>query len=221
MPDASVRTLGEEAINYIRQRLEMGKTFAQTILHTLPLNEGSVVTYLPPDVTDEAAHKFKDGGKFAADPSTVRRYTDKHGVGVRIQRIPQDALPWVLSEVEDVLGESESRVCLVEDWTPRPSDPFWQKNPHKYVVPTFVGDEVYYVVFPHDSRDFLHHGFRHAGGAWPGVLAALTTVAPNDPIPSDRAIHAHQWQGLAERTTRLVVGAYDGEGYLIWNHVSS
>src|SRR5437879_3134001 len=53
--------LGGEAIDYIASELINGKSLAH-LLSFLPLQEGSVVTYLPDDVEEDAWVHFEWGG---------------------------------------------------------------------------------------------------------------------------------------------------------------
>lgn len=217
MADPEERTLGPAAIDHIRKRLDTGKSFANALLVTLPLERGSVITYLPSAVSDDDAERFSSGGKFPVDASKTQHYTDSQGRRIHLARVPDDALPWAEARIRQHLESTGSAVCVIEDLIKEPTDRFWVTNPPIHVVPTFVGDEVYYAAFASDSLEFLDQAMRHAGGAWPGVLAALTSIDANDPIAGDRAIEPHQWRGLAERTVGLIIGAYDAEGYLVWS----
>jgi hypothetical protein len=220
MTSATERTLGTTAIDYIRTRLTHDKSFAKALIGTLPLEGGSVTTWLPEEVSTDDAEKFTFGGKFPVDESKTQYHTDDTGRRISVERVP-DALPWAKRMVRAHFESTISAVCIIEEPIAEASDAHWQNNPPKNLIPTFVGEEVYYVVFPSDTAEILKRGLRHAGGAWPGVLAALSYIDQDDPISDDRSIDPRQWRGLAERTVSLVVGAYDGEGYLIWSQEAS
>jgi hypothetical protein len=55
--------LGQEAIDYIKHILEVGKTLSRCILENCNLNYGKVKTYLPSSVSDRDVNEFKYGGK--------------------------------------------------------------------------------------------------------------------------------------------------------------
>src|SRR5213593_1863343 len=58
-------SLGLEAIRYIQQTLQEGKTLAKFVSRRLDLERGRVVTFLPPEVNQESAEDFRSGGKLA------------------------------------------------------------------------------------------------------------------------------------------------------------
>jgi hypothetical protein len=218
MTEYSERTVGAEAIDYIRERLSNGKTLARHLLETLDLECGSVITCLPPNVSDQEALQFESGAKLPRpDRATSRYYTDEQGRTSRLEPIPNTD-PWLVSLVQDFLSQSASRVCILEEFSFRPSDPLWSKEEARRQAARFVDDEVYYVLLSDDSHRRVEQTVRWSGGAWPGLLAAMTSMTTYEAISSDhRDMSPAQLKTLAERTERLAVGAYDGESYLIWS----
>jgi len=59
------------ALEYIRDRLENGKTLAHYLLKREDLARGSISTYLPADVAEDVLYGFRWGGKLKIDPTTV------------------------------------------------------------------------------------------------------------------------------------------------------
>ncbi len=218
MTEYSERTLGAEAIDYIRERLSTGKTLARHLLETLDLERGSVIACLPSNVSDHEALQFEQGGKLPhPDPSTFRYLTDKQGRTSLLVPVPNTD-PWLVSLVQDFLSQSADRVCAFEDWLAQPSDAFWSKKESKREAASFVDDEVYYVLVSGDSEEQIRDAVGWSRCAWPGLLAAMTSLTADEPIPSDRRnISPALLKTLAVRTERLAVGAYDGESYLIWS----
>jgi hypothetical protein len=211
------RSLGPQAIDYIRQRLTDGKTLAVHLLEALDLERGSVIACLPPNVSDQEALQFDEGRKLPPpDPSTFRYLTDRQGRTSRLEPVPNTD-PWLISLVDDFLSQSADRVCIFEEWSFQPSDPFWSIKGSRREAASFVDDEVYYVLVSDDPEQHIRDAVGWSKG-WPGLLAAMTSVAADQPIPRDRGnINPALLKTLAVRTERLAVGAYDGESYLIWS----
>jgi hypothetical protein len=218
MTEYSERSLGPQAIDYIRQRLTHGKSLARHLLEALDLERGSVIACLPPNVGDQEALQFKEGGKLPhPDPSTFRYLTDEQGRTSRLEPVPNTD-PWLVSLVQHFLSQSADRVCIFEEFYAEPSDPLWSKKESKREAASFVDDEVYYVLVSGDSEEQLREAVGWSQQAWPALLAAMTSMTADEPIPSDRRnISPALLKPLAGRTERLAVGAYDGESYLIWS----
>ena len=211
MTSFSERTLGPSALDYIRERLGSGKTFAHHLMIALDLEAGSAITYIPENVSDESAHEFRYGGKLPTpDESTWRR-----GPGTIIIPTPNTD-DWLTTQIESFLKESSNRVCILEEGIAMATDPFWSKNDYRCQAASFVGDEVYYVVRSVETREQVREAVNWASSAWPGSLGALTTADPDDPVLINRDIDPERWPVLAARTKALIVGAYDAESYLVW-----
>src|SRR5437879_929426 len=107
--------LGTSGIAYVRECLESGKTLARLLLQTQDLNEGTVVTRLPVSVDDAAAKDFGSGGKL---PELYPRTTN-------LQPVP-DSDFLLVPEIQGFLRESNTNVCIFEDSSANPTDPFLQ-----------------------------------------------------------------------------------------------
>ncbi len=211
----SERTLAPEAIDYIRERLLTGKTLAGHLLETLNLQRGSVITFLPSSVSERETLQFEEAALPRPDPSKFHYYTDAEGRSFRTEPVPNTD-PWLVSIIQPFLAGDENRVCIFEEWTSHSSDAHWSTN--KSDIVTFVEGEVYYVLLSGDAETRIRKAVRQGGGAWPGLLAAMTSMPAREPISSEtRGIRRTQLKTLAERTECLAVGAYDGESYLVWN----
>jgi hypothetical protein len=217
--DGAEISLGPEAIGYIRECLSYGKTLARYLLEKLDLESGSVTTFLPPDVSEEARTQFKWGGKFKRDPATFVYHTAPDGSRTRMEPVP-NTNPWLVSIVEAFLRGAEGRVCIFEDALVRPSDPCFSSLKGRLLI---FGDEVYYFLSSEDREGKrIAETVREAANVWPGLIGALTSVAGEAALSDEaREITAAQLRVLAESVEKIVVGAYDGESYLIWSRAAS
>jgi hypothetical protein len=217
MTECSERSLGPQAIDYIRRHLTDGKTLAGHLLETLDLEGGSVIACLPSNVSDRDALQFEEGVLPHPDPGTFRYLTDKRGSTSMLVPVPNTD-PWLVSLVQHFLSPSADRVCIFEEFYAEPSDPLWSKKESKRQAASFVDDEVYYLLVSGDSEVQIREAVGWSRCAWPGLLAAMTSMTTDEPISGDRRnISPALLKTLADRTERLAVGAYDGESYLIWS----
>jgi hypothetical protein len=209
--DFSERPMGVEAFDYIRHRLEIGKTFAHALLGTLALEAGSVFAYIPDDVGDALALDFTEG--VLPDPP---EHTWSYPAGGGVWKPTPNTRPWLAARVQQFV-QNPGCIVIFEEYSTSPTSPFWEKHPADRDAATFVGDEVYFVSRRADSAaDIDRYAIGWSGGAWPGLLGAFLTLEPNHPLLTPHDIDPNWWPELARRTVELAIGAYDGESFLIW-----
>ncbi len=209
------RSLGPEALEYIRECLAEGKTLARHLLERVDLESGTVTTFLPSDVSKEAASQFRTGGKLERDPETFVYRTAPDGSRVRWEPVPNTD-PWLVSIVQAFLRAAEGRVCILENALARPSDPGLSRFQSRLLA---FEDEVYHVLLSRELEGTeIARAIGEARCAYPPLIGVITFLAAEAGLPDEaRDITSAQLRVLAERTQKIVVGAYDGEGYLIWS----
>ncbi len=108
--------------------------------------------------------------------------------------------------------------CVFEDWSVKAGDPNLSSS--KSHILTFHG-EVYYVLFGGDVEDSRIETTVAEARRLPvsfGVMTSVPDEASN--VNMKAGLDCDLLRSLAERTERIVVGAYDGESYLIWYRLS-
>lgn len=202
--------LGKESLGYIKEQLSVGRTLSSTILSTCDLELGSVVTYMPAGVSLEQAHEFTTGGKLpTSDPSSWVSLPEG-GVVVPIPSI-MDLLP---GEVHEYLQAGTNRVWVFEDFNASPSDPVMKKVRSRYVA---LGNEVYYPL----DRNSDEQAIREAADQAYSFVSFIGVGARLSPLDAERfsrvkEIEESDLQRLVSGLDLLTVGAYDGEGFLLW-----
>ena len=180
------------AIAYLRANLESGHALARHLL-ALPLDAGSVAATLPADAPDPAFSRFDAGGV------THRAATE----------------PELAALVLGHLRQGGGRVAVFEDALSRRGDPVLAKQGGRYA---FVGDEVYHVLLPGDDGGQVIAAARRATSfSFIGVL----TSTPGDGLAGGQELSPERVEALARRAEHVLVGAYDGEGVLVWSRADS
>jgi hypothetical protein len=115
--------------------------------------------------------------------------------------------------ISEHLVATSSRVCVFEDANTRPSDPVF----HRIKTPVFTFEnEVYHFARGGAADSGEIQQLIRAASSWLviGVLAALPSgvVLENRSEVPDATLDA-----LASGAEKIIVGAYDGEGYVIWS----
>ena len=108
-------------------------------------------------------------------------------------------------------------MCVFEDWMVRKGDPVLSRVKTPFL--TFQ-DEVYYIILGEDAEmDTIKNAIKETPRI-PFSIGIITSQPDElNILSSDENISKAELLMLAERTEKIVVSAYDGEGYLIWSKV--
>lgn len=204
--------LGAAGIQFVRQYLSNGLTLAQLLLEKLPLDKGTVITFLPEGVTKEESEEFESGGKIKTDPS------------LRETRVSEDGRKWIFTPVQDNLAlimphllaymsENHVRVCIFENASGGAQDPCIVKI-HSNIY--LYHNEVYHFVNSANiDSSSVETAIREAHSyRLLGIGARVIGEKYRD--TQKRTVNIDELKMFAENTEMLIVCAYDGEGYLIW-----
>lgn len=210
-------SLGSEAIEYIRTRLGEGQTLARRLLEKVDLTEGAVTTLLPDDVSEEAARQLTWGGKLKVDPGNVHYLPGSNGRLYRVQRVPTLEAELV-SAIQSYLKGASCRVCVFEDDFLRASDPGMESEQGR-ILP--FGEEVYRAVSEASSEDEIAYAVQMVNSSWPALIAVLASLPSEQDLSSVMSkLGPDEFDLLAEHTDKIVIGAYDAEGFLTWSRSS-
>src|SRR5690349_22612286 len=103
-------------------------------------------------------------------------------------------------------------VCIFEDALARSDDPWISCRDTRILT---FNDEVYHFLSQNDIAEQIVKTIRRATTAWQTV-GLMTYLKPHNRIKDGLEIGVDELQVFADRASKIVVGAYDGEGYLIW-----
>ena len=203
---------GPEAVRYIEGRLALGKTLAGYLLQHTELSSGQVVTFLPSDVSYESARQFEYGGKLPALSGSEKYFTAKDGTIWRMSPTPNSDF-YLAGIIKAHLNMGEGRICIFEDANARSGDPFLLSCPVQYAT---FNEEVYYFLTGKGLNDIKIKDTVRYAASW--LFICAMTVIPQGFIDSENQVFtSEQLTELAKKAEKIAVGAYDGEGYLIWS----
>ena len=197
-------SLGPEAIDYVRDRLESGNTLSTLLLKVHDLKVGRIVTKLPLVVDDEKAKDFETGGKL---PPIVGEFTS-------LEPVPNtDSV--LLEEIRRFLTEADNNVCIFENASAKPGDPFLQSLQTRFSI---FDNEIYHLLCPSDIDDDRILKTIGSARSWLFIGAMTSASDARGGLCSEKKeLSESDLNLLAERTKKIIVGAYDGEGFLVWS----
>lgn len=203
-------SLDKESLYYIKEKLRVGHALSNAILSICHLELGSVVTFMPAGVSLEQAHEFTTGGKVPApDPSTWVSLPEG-GVAVPIPST-MDLIP---RKVHEYLRADPNRIWVFEDFNASPSDPAMKGIRSRYVS---FRNEVYYPLDGNSDEEAIREAADLAF-SFVSFIGVGATLSPQDVERLSRVneLEERDLQLLVSGMDLLSVGAYDGEGFLLW-----
>lgn len=195
--------LGQKAALYVAEKLSLGKTLSRLLLNSHEISNGRISTKLPPGIDEREAHDFESGGKLPLGHNRARPLGD-------LEPVPNTNDAFV-DEIRAFLDANNSRVCIFEDASAQPNDQFLRAITTRALT---YDDEVYHLVCARDSHEQMLKTI-HAARSWLFV-GALTQVPDATGLCSKKTLTRDEIENLAQNAIGIVVGAYDGEGFVVW-----
>ncbi len=200
------RTLDSRALDYLREYLDEGGELSRA-LASLPLETGRVWSFLHPTVAPDTAYRFTSGGITPPEP-----------IYEGVQAISTPSLPDIALLIDGFLRSGPDTFFICEDASATPTAPYIRADRESRFF--FYETAVYRVVSPEVLHQVgIESTIRRARSY--RFLGILTTGDDNTLQRMNRAqLTPLQLAMLVRRTERILIGAYDYEGYLIWDSPS-
>ena len=177
------------AIPFLEDYLVYGHELDKGVLRRIDIKNGTVSSFLPSGFIPNVRN-MREGGVSSRETSISR----------------------VILMIAEFLEKGQRPVCILEDALFGPEDGHMEGT-----CMVSLNEEVYYYVTKNESslktiKDTLTEA--EQPNYFVGVLAE---VPPDLPFPRPEGIITPEDIEIIVRgTKKLIVGAYDGEGYLIW-----
>jgi hypothetical protein len=125
----------------------------------------------------------------------------------------------IVALVRTVFATAPMASLWVEESNPRRSDPFWDDPamPGDRKAAWFLGEEVYSLAFPDDADETILRALNN-GWWWAGYGGAsyLSSAPLRDRYKTEHEIAESDLRPFVEATRYIICGAYDGEGWVVW-----
>lgn len=197
--------LGQEAINYIKFVLNGGKTLSYCILKNCNLDYGKVKTCLPPNFKDDV--NIFDYNKNILSDSFINNIPNN---------IPTKTDSLLAQIIESYLGIGGGNVCILEDAAANADAPCMMHVIEDSDTLVF-GQEVYYILCNKGVMDNkkIEKRIHYAKSLW-HFVCIFTSLTKGEIMSLKKDITEHELNLLAKNTVKIAIGAYAGNGYLIW-----
>jgi hypothetical protein len=183
--------LGKAAAGYIEDRLANGLGLARRVLAAHQIAAGRMRTLVPAESAESVVEKFEQGG---------------------LIRSPA-AYEWYVDWVRKFLCSGADHLCVLENSMAQAGDSGLLDRRKSRLV--LSGNEVYHVICAHEvTTENLKVAISEARSAW--ISLGFMTHAPPSWNLSSRMFSPADLAYMAKNVEGVVVDAYDGEGWLVW-----
>ena len=117
-------------------------------------------------------------------------------------------------KVQQYLAEAQNRICVLENALASANDPVLRKLQTKYAT---YDNEVYHLLFQEDAQEERILQTIKLAKSIPAFIGVLSTWQEGPLDTSRSVLSLGHLQSIANNARKLIIGAYDGEGYLIWS----
>jgi hypothetical protein len=188
---------------YVRRVLgDSRRSLGEALKANVHLGEGKVFTWIPSDKS--LPQDLSRGGLFPEPPeSTWRRGRDA------VAKPVVDAWALLADEVEAFVSKDTRHVCLLANEVVDVGDPVAANYP----AAVAYGNELYHLITRATPKEQIPRILTVAKSVpvFVGVLSAAD-ISPERKLELDRASLVQ----IVARLDGIVVGAFDGEGFLLW-----
>ncbi len=210
------------AFEHFEGCLSSGKSLSAALLRNFTIRDGTIKTYLPPEVTEDKAKRFSEGDVVFALPGTEpeTKFIETDEVSYRMEEVlsMDDLLEEICSKYLDGDG---GELCVVEDYNSRASDG-WLLKP-KIASRTNIAifnDEVYhYIGGKQLDQSKLNSTIGEIHSSYPSSVGVLTSSLNKSfqQVEERPKLTKDDLELLARNTCNIIISAYDREGFLIWS----
>lgn len=188
--------LGAEAVSYILKELSISGIYAKMLLSQF-LGAGKITTYYPSSLDPAFSVNFTK--------SVYLSYGEK---------MNSEVLPKIVSRITSYLSSRDNRYAIFSTYA-KVGDPFLGTLKS---VPHYVSyrKNVFYLIPSWDhSEESILNTLVHSTN-YPTICGLASLPPHQDRLQPRQVLSKDLLTQLAENTEYIIVGAYDEEGYLIW-----
>lgn len=200
----------EKSLLFMKNNLEGGNTLSMELLKSIDFQKGKFFTLLPDTANSNQLYAFREAGILPATPAKRYVMDDSNATYSAIPTIQKDVVPLLSQHIhhgmtcvfEDVLTTIESTHLS-----------FFNESNSLYNYKS----EVYYKVNENVYRnDIIKKCLEESNAFWHS-LCVITTWSTKD--LKCTKLSSETIKEICLKTQVVMLGAYDGEGYVFWERL--
>ena len=206
----SVFDLDESALVYFRDQLQSARTLSNRVLKSTELARGRVKTKLPAGTSKTQLKSYGQGGVI---PAADVRQELVAGVVQKIQ-VVEPAYFYPIAQISDFLAGGPGRVCIIDNRTDSLETHGYTEGA-SYSL-SWKGES--YSVLTGDGSNLvqIEECLCTSHMLEPLLIFFVSDSALPPSSPSAIELSPSTLEEIAGKASQIIVGAYDGEGFLVW-----
>lgn len=197
------------AIEYFNENISYGKTLTQLFLKNFNIEDGNLYVFIPANINSKKIENFT--WSFSSQPHLSKENCETPDSTLPCEQAIQD-------EICKFLDQGKNNICIFEDSNAKPQDLFLKKLTPKTPVLFFEDKEVYYPILNQHSNTVSTT--MQMASSWL-TIALLTSLTDGEGLTSEKnKISSEELAILADRVEKVILVAFDGEGFLLWENVA-
>ena len=211
--------LDRRVFRFIQEKLKNGLKLSGHLINRFKLISGEVVILLPEDleVMEKQLYSFKDG-ILPLPPESEMTF---HRNSVDIPVTAMDS--YLAKTVKEFLSQSKNNLCIFEDAIGS-SGEYGEDNIGMHTSVLIHNNRVYHLIRGMDvDQKEIQTDIENSTSALPQFVGALVTLKNEHEylcVSKKCNVKEEELCLISERTVKIIIGAYDGEGYLIWTPIA-
>lgn len=208
--------LGSKGLIYIKKIISQEGIFGEHILKCCDFDKGNVSTHLPEGMSLSILEDFKHGGKLPRIPKGQIIFKQEDGGQIKME--PKSNLDEFFSSIiESFVQNDKSKICIFEDILAKSSDPCIKEMKTPYWT---YNDRVFHFFPGEKKRDLSAMDVLNSAKNSYLVWGAITSLNEQDDlVMGKRDLEEDDLIKFAKGVEKIIVSAYDGESYLIWEKI--
>ena len=183
----------KRANKYFVNVLKYGHELDRQLLKHIDIYRGEITAYLPKDNEKLNIYQFGGGGIAKRNSS----------------------IECIIGTIEKFLKGGGNNVCLFEDALSTPDDQFEKRN--GVAILAFQDEVYFYIESVGVNKERIEYALTEA--EQPNYFICALSSKPTEDFLNinNSSISIDKIEKFARRTEKIILGAYDGEGYLVWH----
>jgi hypothetical protein len=198
---------GDGSSAYIRKQLLRGRSLSDG-LKNLPIEKGTVYAFVPSGIELDKLYRFENGGIYSSDEELRNRTA-------RFSAVRNDALTPISAEIERLITTEKKQCCLFEEPVLWSTDEELNNNGIEFIC---VDDKQVFYFFNRNNADLekLRQAILVSDSYVFTCAVSSLDINLQSTFSSSKEITAELLDEFVRNVFVFFIGAYDGEGYLMW-----
>jgi hypothetical protein len=205
--------LDTKGYNYIKSWLGNGHLLSRFILENNDLTTGEVYTYVPEYINEKELYEFNSGiYKMTSEDKDVTYNLPDGQIGVVHKKSSvANAEYWLIEDIKKTFSNGSTNMGIFEDLEESPK----LLDNHEYKYGSAFDDTLYWFILKDDNNQKMFEVINGVPNFGPPLIGCLylDNIFQKEQYP---VLSNEYFATLSKNITKIIVGAYDSEGYLIW-----